>query len=171
MIPVTDISGQKFNRLTAIRYHGSRNGRARWECLCDCGSKLVVDGKSLRNGNTKSCGCYKLEIITARGRANLRHGDSANGKISLEYISWRAMKARCYVKGNKDFYLYGGRGISVCQRWTEKKRGFQNFLEDMGRRPSSVHTLDRKNSNGNYTPMNCRWATRKEQALTRRPRA
>lgn len=83
----------------------------------------------------------------------------------LEYEIWKAMKQRCFNKSNKDYSLYGARGISVCDEWA---KSFESFLEDAGRRPSSQHSLDRRKNNGNYEPGNIRWATPTEQARNRR---
>ncbi len=96
---------------------------------------------------------------TARTHGNTRHGKS----YSRVYSIWRGMMKRCDYPKSVSFYLYGGRGISVCGRW----RDFSSFSADMGDPPSSIHTLDRVDSNGNYEPLNCRWATHKEQQRNR----
>ncbi len=96
---------------------------------------------------------------------NYRHGDAVGGVISSEYISWWEMKRRCYQRHRHNYLYYGGRGIRVCKRWLNS---FKNFLDDMGRKPSRLYTLDRINNSGNYTPANCKWADKKEQCVTRR---
>lgn len=152
-----DITGMKFGRLTVIRYtHSNDDKKACWDCICDCGNKINTTGKSLRSGNTKSCGCYAKEI---RSVANLTHGDCRNGKTK-EYYIWRGIKARCLNINNKNYSLYGGRGILICKEW---ENDYSKFLSDMGRAPFKKATIDRINSNGNYCKDNCRWASMKEQ--------
>lgn len=96
--------------------------------------------------------------------AHFIHGDSRTGKKTPEYRAWTAMRDRCYNPKTKSYRRYGGRGITVCGPWRES---FANFLVDMGRRPSEGHSLDRVDNSGNYTPLNCRWATKSEQAYNR----
>jgi hypothetical protein len=130
-------------------------------CICDCGKQATVLLYSIRKLATRSCGC-----LHAIGN-NLRHGDNRKGRTTAEYRIWRSMRQRCNNRENAAFPRYGGRGITVCERWSI----FDNFLADMGRRPSSDHSLDRINNDGNYEPGNVRWATALQQSLnTRRNR-
>lgn len=146
-----DLLGQVFGRLTVVHPSNPLNGRTAWVCSCDCGNVLTVKTKYLRNGDTKSCGC-----LTHDNKPLLTHGDSE----SDEYDIWCAMKARCYRVGNNRQHRYKDRGIIVCDRWLHS---YENFLEDMGRRPSKKHSLDRTNNDGHYEPLNCRWATPTQQ--------
>jgi len=153
---IINISGEKYGRLTVIEYDytNSKNGRFKWVCKCECGNIKSIDGHSLRKGLTKSCGCIKIEQNKA---LNTKHGEANK---SGEYRAWKAIKKRCYWQKYENYHNYGGRGIIVCERWLHS---FDNFLNDMGRRPSNKHSLDRIDTNGNYEPNNCRWATQKEQ--------
>lgn len=150
-----DISGQRFGRLMVIRRHGyADNGNALFECVCDCGTEVVKRGSHIRLGSVQSCGCFHDTHGIGKSYG-LTHGQSR----SPTYGSWAAMKDRCYREGHMAFNHYGGRGILVCERWLK----FENFLEDMGVRPTGT-TLDRyPNKNGSYEPGNCRWATPKQQ--------
>ena len=151
---VMDMSGQKFHWLTVIkRADNDKYGQAMWLCACDCGAKSAVRGSLLRRGNTKSCGCWNSVSL-----ANLKRTHAM--RYSPEYSSWRNMKNRCLNKNVDAFKYYGGRGITVCDRWLES---FENFYEDMGLRPTPEHSIDRLDSNGNYEPSNCKWSTKKEQ--------
>ena len=149
-----DILGGKYGRLAVVaRADNDHKGRTRWLCLCDCGNEKIISGHGLRTGHTQSCGCIGKERF---GNLNKSHEKSG----TPEWKTWIAMKRRCYDKNQQFYALYGGRGIAVCARW---KDSFQNFYDDMGSRPKGM-SLDRIDSNGNYEPSNCKWATAKEQA-------
>jgi len=150
-----ELKGMVFNRLTVINQSGvSATKKAIWECLCECGHKLNVVGSNLKNGNTKSCGCHKTELLN---KSNKTHGLTDTHE---QYAVWRSMHGRCNNPKDKSYKRYGGRGIRVCDRW----RDFSLFIKDMGERPSKKHSIDRINNDGNYESNNCRWSTSAEQA-------
>lgn len=152
--------GQRFYKLLVdSRANNDKHGSTQWNCICDCGGKTIVRGYILRNGKTRSCGCLHIS-----NHPQLKHGASRRGKKIPEYMIWRAMIDRCYRTGDKRYPRYGGRGISVCERW---RHDFAAFLADVGYRPAPHLSLDRINNDGNYAPGNTRWATMSEQAFNR----
>jgi hypothetical protein len=160
-----DLIGQKFGRLTAIKRKGtSKNGNANWLCLCKCGENTIVSSNNLQSMGTQSCGCLSREKTILR---STKHGQCKNNKQSRIYSSWCNMIKRCTNPNFKYYKNYGGRGITVCKRWSNKKNGFENFFKDMGNR-SRGKSLDRINNNGNYNKINCKWSTPKEQSNNKR---
>jgi hypothetical protein len=162
----TNYAGVRIGRLTVIERAGSVRSpttgqvRATWRARCDCGVEVVRQSAVLwRMDGNASCGCLQRENLSAR---RTKHGMAD----SRTWISWASMRRRCEKPGVHNFKHYGGRGISVCERWRE----FSNFLADMGERPPGK-SLDRIDVNGNYEPSNCRWATQQEQCRNRRPKS
>lgn len=156
-----DLSGQRFGRLTALSFCGAARGNSQWRCQCDCGSYCIVQLGNLRSGHTKSCGCDRS---SATRNQFVTHGHTTDRVATRTYKAWSHAKSRCNNPADHKYVDYGGRGISMCPQWM---RSFEEFLSDMGGCPAG-HTLDRVDTNGNYEPSNCRWATPAQQARNKR---
>lgn len=156
-----NLKGHRYGRLLVISELPERRKiQVVWDCLCDCGKSTQVTTNCLRMGVTKSCGCLIKEIQTQRCAT---HGLSK----SKGYSSWIGMKQRCYNVNNTHYKYYGGRGVTVCDRWLGED-GFINFINDIGEKPFRSASVDRyPNKNGNYEPTNVRWASKKQQVDNR----
>jgi hypothetical protein len=153
--------GDRFGRWLAVAPATSRKNSAFWNCLCECGTRRRVLARNLKSGLSRSCGCLLKDVNRQR---EITHGMSK----SAEYKIWIHMIGRCSNPKLNRWHRYGGRGISVCDRW---RKSFSSFFLDVGPRPSSAHSLDRfPNPDGNYEPGNVRWATAREQARNRASR-
>ena len=155
-----NLAGRKFGRWTVLEYSHHRGKVPCWHVRCQCGNKKVVIVTTLYSGASQSCGCLCKEINSAR---SFKHGHAA----SITYRSWQKMKARCNPKTKDVKYLkyYVNKGVKVCQRWLDK---FENFLADMGERPSKSHSIDRLDNDKGYFKENCVWANIKDQARNKR---
>jgi hypothetical protein len=144
--------------LTPINIVSQGNGRTMWLCMCYCGKQTTVRQDKLKR--TKSCGCLRLEKFMI-----LAHRKTHGMTKTSEFNAWHSMKERCLLPSNRGYKNYGGRGIKVCDRWLNS---FENFIADMGVKPSTELTLERIDVNGDYEPSNCRWDTWHEQRINQR---
>ncbi|NTI80473.1 hypothetical protein [Rhizobium rhizogenes] len=171
-----DITGMRFGRLVVIdRAENKGDTRARWHCICDCGGEKTTSGKNLRTGITQSCGCLGLEwaremgaspeYTAANAERIVSHGHKRRAGKSPEYRSWLQIKRRCSDPTDSDWPNYGAIGIRVCPEW---EHSFEQFLADMGEKPTSNHVIVRKDTKIGYSPDNCEWLARQRAGARRR---
>lgn len=153
-----DLTGKRFHRWVVLKLVGRVQQSLVWLCRCDCGTQKNVHGSTLIGRQSRSCGCWKREQTRVK---NAKHGELRDGKISPEYRTWVNAKARCENPNNRSYARYGGRGIEFHFDTVE------DLITEVGRRPSSAHSLDRIDNNGHYEKGNVRWATTTEQATNR----
>lgn len=156
-----DITGHRYGRLVGVSAIVSEDRHTRWSFLCDCGTTTTAQLDAVRRGRIQSCGCLRAETVRRR---SLTHGHSIGRTKTPELQAYAHAKSRCTNPSDSKYPIYGGRGITMCARWLNDPAA---FFADMGPRPPG-HTLERKDSNGNYEPNNCEWATSHRQARTRR---
>lgn len=160
MAQIKDIAGKRYGRWLVLSFVEVKNGVAHWRCVCDCGKEKNVRSGHLVAGKTSSCGCFQRENIAAK---RLKHGHKRRNFGTRTYSTWCGMIRRCTDKNSRDYHRYGGRGITVCDRW----KSFDNFLADMGEKPKGL-SLDRINNNLGYSIKNCKWSTNVQQANNKR---
>jgi hypothetical protein len=155
MTQLADLTGKTFGLLTVLEQKPGpvKTAQAHWLCRCQCGQLTVVNGSSLRRGRTRSCGCGRI-----------KHGLT---HAVPEYHVWQSMRQRCLNPNHPGYRYWGGRGITICQRWASS---FEAFYADMGPRPGPEYSIDRIDNDGNYELGNCRWATPVQQQRNRRDR-
>ena len=164
MSALIDLTNKLFGRLTVIvRMDNDKQGRSRWLCKCDCGNEKIIRGSHLQSGSIKSCGCLKIEKTIER---STKHGHKTRKRVTVTYKSWQDMIQRCTNPNYHHYKDYGGRGITVCKRWSGEN-GFIHFLEDMGEAPRGFQ-IERIKNNLGYSKENCEWETPKQQARNKR---
>lgn len=151
------MTGQKFGMWTILSLRSKSSKVTLWDCQCECGKKVAVRSGNLRNGASTSCGCESLKRLL---KSRITHGETRGGIQTSEYQCWVAMKQRVFNKNHVGYKNYGGRGIAICERWLNS---FEDFIADMGRRPTPKHSIERVENDGNYEPSNCVWGTKAEQ--------
>lgn len=150
-----DRTGQRVGRLTVINYLYTKNGRAYWNCKCDCGNERILCARDIQQKDTISCGCERKDRATTHGKYYTR-----------EHRIWLGMKTRCSNPKSPNYKWYGAKGVKVCDEWNKSFQSFYDWAHKNGY--SDELTLDRINPFGNYEPTNCRWVTMAVQRINKR---
>ena len=164
-----DLTGERFGSVVVLeRAPNSKRNEVMWHCRCDCGKEFVTRARSLRSGETTSCGCLRTKhAISAMKNANTKHGCSPHRGYTKLYNTWLRMKGRCNNPRSTSYQYYGARGISVCKEWKNDFSAFRDWAMENGYQEGL--SIDRIDVNGNYCPENCRWITMEEQQRNKRP--
>lgn len=165
---LVDLTGKRFGRLAVIVISDKRDssGSVYWECKCDCGNIVTVNGRSLRGGNQRSCGCYHHDIMCAQHNRRT-HGGTGDRLFHV----WRGIIDRCCYTSHNRYKDYGGRGIYICEEWKHDYGAFRAWAVRNGYDPDAPRgmcTIDRIDVDGPYAPWNCRWVDMKTQSLNKR---
>lgn len=155
---MVNLTGKRYGRLVVAEFDHLQNHKAYWKCTCDCGLTVVATGNNLRSGNTTSCGCLRRETARARGQMNRVHGESHDNKTRL-YTIWCGMRQRCNNPNHAAYYLYGRKGVQVCEEWCNYET-FKAWALEHGYADNL--TIDRIDPSKGYCPENCQWITRSE---------
>jgi len=153
-----NLVGQKFGMLTVVEFDRLQNHKTYWKCVCDCGLTVLATGNNLRSGNTKSCGCLRRANTALIGKSNAVHGESHDNRTRL-YTIWCGMRQRCANPNREAYKLYGGKGVTICDEWSNYSR-FKEWALAHGYQDNLC--IDRIDSNSGYYPENCRWITASE---------
>lgn len=160
-----DLTGQRFGRFVVVAQDANRCGRVHWLVRCDCGQERSVSTAHLNGGKSRSCGCLQRDRAS---ETKTKHGLTRGRSKPPLWWTWQQMIQRCTNPNNHAWRYYGGRGITVCDRW---RNDFLAFVKDVGPKPSAHHSIDRIDNDGCYEPRNVRWATKLEQCLNQRKRS
>lgn len=169
-----DIVGLRFGKLVVkCKSSAKALSGSMYECVCDCGNRVVVARSSLTSGHTKSCGCSRISFLQHQKPAKKHGGESLSGKNRRErlYMVWCGMKDRCYYPKHNRFKDYGGRGITVCEEWRNDYAAFRDWAMTNGYDPEAPRgscTIDRIDVDGSYCPENCRWVNMSIQSKNKR---
>lgn len=149
-----NLEGNRYGKLTVVRFSDVVNGTGTWLCKCDCGNEIISKGWLLKKGAIKSCGCYRRDLG--------KHKNRTHGLSNFRpYYVWKDMKRRCYDKTRPEYKNYGGRGIKICTEWLNSVEKFCEWARKSGYKKGL--TIERVNNNMDYCPENCKWVSMKEQ--------